>query len=316
MNDTEISKLLPKIAHLYYLEDMNQDEIAGRLNINRVRVSRYLKKARENNVVEIKINYSKESHQELERLIERKYGLKECIIIPNNESRLEILREMASTLTSLLHRIAKDGDIVGVNWGITLKEVAALMGSTKKLDITVVPIVGGIGRIERGIHTNSIAKTFADVFGGTSYVINAPAILDSKETKDILMRDSNTREIFELLESMSCTVFSFSDLGPESSYEKYGLIDRNEIKYLKELGAVGDVNLDFLNRQGEHIPNRINDRVIALPVSEIRKTRNVVGIACGARKSEITLAVLRGKIVNILIIDKKLADSVLSMDGS
>jgi DNA-binding transcriptional regulator LsrR (DeoR family) len=316
MNETEISKLLPKIAHLYYLEDMNQDEIAGRLNINRVRVSRYLKKARENKVVEIKINYSKESHQELERLIEKKYSLKECIIIPAHENRMEILREMATTLTSLLLRVAKDGDTVGVNWGITLKEVAALMDSAKKLDITVVPIVGGIGRIEMGIHTNSIAKTFADVFGGTSYVINAPAILDSKKTKDILMCDSNTREIFELLENMKCTVFSFSDLGPESSYEKFGLMDRDEIEYLKKLGAVGDVNLDFLNKQGEHIPNRFNDRVIALPVSKIRKTKNVIGIACGSRKSEITLAVLRGKIVNILIIDKELADSVLSIDDT
>ena len=54
MTELEQDKLLSKIARLYYLEDMNQDEIAQKFHINRVRVSRYLKKARERDLVEIK----------------------------------------------------------------------------------------------------------------------------------------------------------------------------------------------------------------------------------------------------------------------
>ncbi len=80
MNEVESGKLLSKIARLYYLEDMNQSEIAERFNINRVKVSRYLKKARERNIVDIKINYPRESYHELEREIESRYNLKECII--------------------------------------------------------------------------------------------------------------------------------------------------------------------------------------------------------------------------------------------
>ena len=80
------------------------------------------------------------------------------------------------------------------------------------------------------------------------------------------------------------------------------------------MGIVGDVNLDFINHTGEHVPNKINDRVIALPISKIKKIRNVIGIAFGTRKAEITKAVLRGKIVNILIVDKNLAESVVSED--
>ena len=312
MNESDMDKLLPKIAHLYYMEDMNQDKIAEKFNINRVRVSRYLKKAREKKIVEIKVNYAKESYQELERVIEKHYGLKECIVIPSRDNPQEIIADLATSLTGVLHRILNDGDSIGVNWGLTLKEVVALMRSPGQVDVTVVPICGGLGKIERGIHTNSIAKSLADVFGGISYVINAPAILDSKKTREFLMEDSNTKEIFELLRDLSCAVFSFSDLGPESSYVKYGFISDGEIEYLKGLGVVGDVNLDFINREGKHVPNRINDRVIALPISGIRKIRNVVGIAYGTRKGDITKAVLKGGIVDVLIIDRELADIVLS----
>jgi DNA-binding transcriptional regulator LsrR (DeoR family) len=312
MNETDIEKLLPKIAHLYYLEDMNQDKIAEKFNINRVRVSRYLKKARERNIVEIKVNYSKESFQELERVIEKRFGLKECIVIPSHENTHEMFREIASSLSGVLQRVLKDGDSIGVNWGLTLKEVVALMEPQKRYDVKVVPICGGLGKIERGIHTNSIARSLAELLGGISYVINAPAILDSKKTKEILMRDSNTREIFELLQNLSCAVFSFSDLGPESSYVKYGFISAEEISYLRSLGIVGDVNLNFLDETGNPVPNRINDRVIALGIPEIRIIPNVIGIALAARKAVIARAVLNRGIVDVLIIDRDLAEILVS----
>ena len=291
---------------------MSQEKIAEKFNINRVRVSRYLKKAREMNIVEIKVNYSKESYQELERLIEKRYGLKECIIIPSHDNDQGIVRELAASLSNALQRIVKNGDSIGVNWGLTLKEVIAFMDSPKTFDVKVVPMCGGLGRIERGINTNSIAKSLADVYGGISYVINAPAILDSKETKEVLLEDSNTKEIFKLLKGLKCAVFSFSDLGPESSYVKYGLISREEIEYLRGKGIVGDVNLDFLDSRGVHVPNTIYDRVIALPISEIVKIQNVVGIAYGLRKAEIAKAALNGNIFDILIIDLKLAESIIA----
>ncbi len=312
MNELVMEKLLPKIAHLYYLEDMSQEKIAEKFNINRVRVSRYLKKAREMNIVEIKVNYSKESYQELERRIEKRYGLKECIVIPSHDNEKGIVQELAASLSNVLQRIIRNGDSIGVNWGLTLKEVIAFMDSPKRLDVRVVPMCGGLGRIERGIHTNSIAKSLADVYGGISYVINAPAILDSKKTKEVLLEDSNTKEIFELLKGLRCAVFSFSDLGPESSYVKYGLISEEEIDYLRSRGIVGDVNLDFLDGEGAHVPNRMYDRVIALPISEIVKIHNVVGIAYGLRKAEIAKAVLHGDIFDILIIDLKLAEAIVA----
>jgi DNA-binding transcriptional regulator LsrR (DeoR family) len=310
MNELVMEKLLPKIAHLYYLEDMSQEKIAEKFNINRVRVSRYLKKAREMNIVEIKVNYSRESYQELERLIEKRYNLKECIVIPTHDNDQSIVQGLAASLSNVLQRIIKNGDSIGVNWGLTLKEVIAFMESPRPIDVKVVPMCGGLGRIERGIHTNSIAKSLADVYGGISYVINAPAILDSKKTKEVLLEDSNTKEIFELLKGLKCAVFSFSDLGPSSSYVKYGLINEEEIHYLRSMGAVGDVNLDFLDREGSHIPNSVYDRVIALPISEIVSIDNVVGIAYGLRKAEIAKAVLNGNIFDILIIDLKLAEEI------
>jgi DNA-binding transcriptional regulator LsrR (DeoR family) len=312
MNDIERDKLLPKIARLYYLEDMNQEKIAEKFNINRVRVSRYLKKAREKKIVEIKINYPVESYHEIEQIIEKKYDVKECIVVHSYENPKDILKEMATALTNVLLRILREGDYIGVNWGLTLKGISECMNAQNRIGVKVVPIVGGMGVVETGIHTNSIAKNFADILGGTSYIINAPAILDSREAREVLVNDSNAREIFELQTNIVCSIFSFSDLGPESSYAKYGFIGPDNLEYLKSLGIVGDVNLNFIDGNGEPVANRLNDRVVALPITEIKKIRNSIGIAYGLRKNEVTKAVLKGRIVNILIIDRDIAEDIIS----
>ena len=311
MSDIESEMLLSKIAHLYYLEDMNQNEIAEKFDINRVKVSRYLKKARDKKVVEIKINYPRESYNEIERKIEKLFDLKECIVVPEYDNSQDTLKEIAVELAGVLDRILDDNDYLGVNWGLTLKGVTDYLQPKRKIKINVVPIVGGLGKIETGIHTNSIAKNFADIYGGTGYVINTPAILDTKEMKQALLKDSNTKEIFKLTNKLCVAIFSYSDISWDSSYSKYGSIRNEELNYLKKLGIVGDVNLDFLNDRGESVPNKINDRVIALSISEIKKIKNVIGIAYGERKVPVTLAVLKGNIVNILIIDKKVADCIL-----
>jgi deoxyribonucleoside regulator len=314
MNEIERIKLIQKIARLYYMENMNQDEIAEKFNIHRVQVSRYLQKAKKLNIVEIKVNIVKEGYQDLEREIEKKFGLKECVVVQSHENPTEILRDMASSLVGIFERLLNDGDLLGVNWGFTLKGVASLMRAGKKIKIKVVPICGGIGKIDTDIHTNFIAKQIAEVFGGSSYVINSPAVVDSKRVKEILLNESSNREYFDLLKHLNCLLFSFSNIEHDASHVRYGVIKEEEAVYLKNLGVVGDVNLDFIDKDGRHVQNDVFDRVIALPISEIKKIRNVIGIAMGNRKKEIAKALLKGHIVNILIIDRQIADYLIAAD--
>ena len=70
MDNIERKKFLSKIARLYYSERLTQQEIAGRLNISRTKVSRYLDEARKDKIVEIKINLPEEDYSNLEYWVE------------------------------------------------------------------------------------------------------------------------------------------------------------------------------------------------------------------------------------------------------
>jgi len=312
MKWVENKKFISKVARLYYIGNLTQQEIADNLNISRTKVSRCLDKARKEKIVEIKINSPQEDYTNLEYEIEKMYKLKECIIVPTYDRREDILKDMADKLEDMFNRIIKDGDYFGIGWGTSLKSIADCLNLRMKIDVKVVPLIGGIGKVGTGIHTNSVARTLANKFGGVSYMINSPAILDSSEAKEIIQSDSNAREIIEMSGRVSTAMVGMSDIGPRSTLIKNGNFKVEEFNYLNSLGVIGDVNLIFIDENGKYIKNEINKRIITTPIERIEKIENVIGIGFGDRKLKVILGALRGSIINILLTDETTAKSIIS----
>ncbi|MBN2072506.1 MAG: sugar-binding transcriptional regulator [Actinobacteria bacterium] len=315
MNDIEKNRFLGKIARLYYLEGLTQQEVAGKLNISRTRVSRYLEKARENNIVEIKINSPGEDYSRIEYLIEKTFKIKECVIAPTLEKDEAILQSMAESLNNLLSRILKDECYMGIGWGSSLSGISKYINISNKKGIKVVPMIGGLGKIGTGVHTNSVAKKIADRLGGISYMIHAPAVLDSKKIKETVEKDSNVREIMEMAGKISTALIGLSDLGMDSTLIKTGNFSPGEFDYLSGLGVIGDVNLIFIDKNGRHVQNRLDDRIVRIPLNKLKKIENVIGVAFGRRKTPVILGALKGGIINILFTDLKTANEVLKYQG-
>lgn len=312
MNNIERKKFLSKIARLYYSERLTQQEIAGRLNISRTKVSRYLDEARKDKIVEIKINLPEEDYSNLEYRIEKSFKIKECIVVPTFENKEEILKMMAGPLNNLFERILAGGSYLGIGWGSSLKGISDYINVSGKSDIKVVPIIGGLGKIGTGVHTNSVAKNIADRLGSISYMIHSPAVLDSKEIREIVENDSNTREIIKLYEKIDTALVGLSDIGPDSTLIKTGSFSLEEFKYLDSLGVVGDVNLIFINENGKHVPNRIDERIVRISPDRLKKVKNVIGVAFGRRKLKVILGALRGGLINILFTDEETAENIIN----
>jgi len=307
----EEKRFLAKIAGLYYQKGLNQQDIADRMSISRTRVSRYITRARKENIVDIRINCPAQDFSELEYKIEKKYGLKECIITDTLESDEEIIRSMGNRLNNLLDRILDNGSYIGIGWGRSLRELSNHIDMTGYSNIKVVPMIGGLGKTGTGVHTNSVAKRIADRVGGISYMIHSPAVMDSKEVKEIMEKDSNVREIMDMCEKISTALIGMSDLGSSSTLIKTGNFTVQDFRYLKKMGVVGDVNLIFIDQNGRHVANKLDERIVRIPLEKLKDIKNVIGVAFGKQKLEVILAALRGKIINILLTDRDTAEEII-----
>ena len=90
-----------------------------------------------------------------------------------------------------------------------------------------------------------------------------------------------------------------------------GLLNGNDLLYLKMRGAAGDLLSHFLTREGELIESPVEARLIGTSLETLRTLKCVVGVAAGAVKAEAIRAALIGGYLHILITDEDTAALIL-----
>jgi len=302
-------EIIFKILKYYYIDSLSQVEIASKLNITRVPVSRLLSKAKKDGLIEHRIKYPKDfifnRNEELEEKVKKKYNLKECVIICSRDNRTEIIVELSNQLEKLFMEIAHEHTFIGVGWGVTLDRIVEHIDIHDKKDVKVVPLIGGYGKLFDNRHSNNIARVLAEKFNGISYTVNIPALLDSKEIKESIQKDSATKDMYGLIRRVEAALLCISDLGKESTLYKSGQLKEEDLYYLEGLGVIGDINFIFIDKEGNFVPNEISERQTNFfPIEQMKSVDNVIGMAVGKRKAGILKAVLKGGLINTLLCDE------------
>lgn len=305
-------KIIYRILRMYYIDNLTQSEIASKLSISRIKVARFLYFARENDLVETKLNFSISENDELETEFENKFGLKECRIVPSFENNEDIYKFAGVYLSELLARILKRDSCIGIAWSNDVKGTLDYIKLTKKYNSTILSITGNIGLDGSKNNANFIAHSFSEKIGGNDYLINFPAVFDNKEAKIIMEKERNTEKIKVIAKKMDTYITGIGTAGTDSTIFKAGYFKYEEIEYIQSLGAVGCINLNFIDETGNEVKSDFDDRIIKVfPYSKFDETENVIAIAFGANKVNAIKATLRGNIIKILITDENTAKGIL-----
>src|SRR6266542_2287258 len=115
------TRLLVKVAQLYHLQGLNQDQIGRQLGVSRSKVSRMLKEARERGLVEISIHYPARFSLDLERQLEVELGLREAVVVNAGDVvGRQGLSAVAGAASDYLVRVLQPGDVLGASGGETV----------------------------------------------------------------------------------------------------------------------------------------------------------------------------------------------------
>src|SRR5882757_4547594 len=76
-------QLMVRAAWLSYVGDLTQAQIAKRLGLNRIRVNRMLAQARDQGIVQIRINSKIANCVALEEGLRERFGLDQAIVVPS-----------------------------------------------------------------------------------------------------------------------------------------------------------------------------------------------------------------------------------------
>ena len=202
-------KLLVRIAEMYYQEDKNQSQISKELNIHRTTISRLLKRSREEGIVQININYDMAGTYNIEKKMEMIFDLQKAIVIPvaTDMKRPQKDTLLAQALGKYLTEIIINGMVIGFSWGETMAAVSREIPELNLPNVTCVPMIGGpSGRLISEYHVNTITYAAAKKMNGKALLIDSPAIPETRELRDALLKNEFNQELIRLWQQLDIAI--------------------------------------------------------------------------------------------------------------
>ena len=292
-----------RAAWMYYIDGMTQAEIAKTLGVNRIQITRVIAEARKRGEVQIRIQSDLTPLMELQVALERRYGLEQAIVAPRSHPAVDPTRAIAAAAGAYVSGIMRNNLTIGVGWGRTLYSMVPFIEGRPLSGVRVVSLLGGISQAKR-FNPAEFAWQFAELFDAEGFLIPAPAIVDSKQTKHALLEHCGLDQILQMAEDCDVALLSCGGITSMTTSYRLGHVSEAERQSLLAAGAVGDILYNFLGRDGAPVAHPVNDRSISLSTDRLQRIRNKVLISGGEEKGPIILGVLEALKPNVLITDE------------
>lgn len=306
-------RLMVKVCDMYYNEGLGQQQISEQLNISRPTVSRLLASAPEQGIVKISVSHLDTiRHWELSRQLKERYGLSDILIVdslPDPEKLKESLGNAAGKYLS--HKI-RDGYQVGISMGSTLLHVMSNISSPSAKNVTVIPLIGGMGRLRTELHANHLAQLLAQACEGDYLSLYAPARVYSDAVRSALLKEESIASVLRLQEHLDVAVVGIGYPGENSAIKATGYYKENEIDALISRQVAGEINMQFYDINGSTTPYKTANTVIGMDLSRLKKVPCSIGVAGGLDKLSAIRGAINGRFVNVLITDYACAEALLT----
>jgi DNA-binding transcriptional regulator LsrR (DeoR family) len=320
------------VAWMYFAEGKTTQEVADELRVERSFVSRRLKEAKLRGMVHILVTppVRVQELRGLERRLKSQYPLSEAVVLPGREDVMDVegspdkesvVLACCQAAAQWLADTLKDGETLAVPWGRVASYISGQLnqlGHTATLkNLVTVPIVGVTGVTTHPFEANTIASRVAAVFGGRSLLLAAPAVVHPDQY-EVVTRIPLVQRVLEQARAADVVITPVTAADPRTStVVRQGLARPEEIQYLMEQGAVGEIaSFWWFNRLG---------RLVELPQARpiglgldglaeiVRDGRKVVAVVAASRARIAPLRVaLEQELVNVLVTDQVTAQELLT----
>src|SRR6056297_585329 len=305
--------LISHIAWLYYIKQLNQQEIADKLQISRPKVQRLLEKARDQEIIQFFIKHPNYNLFEIEREIVHKFRIRDALIVPevmhHNEEKGKSIAQAGAAYFEMSTR-SLDQEIIGIGWGETVAQVIDHFISTTDVNVRPATLIGGLnGHSNLSPHLTT-AKLAVEMNMEFSQILS-PAIVESRETASILKKEPSIASAIETGEKAKLLLISLGNLDRSSSIVTNGVIDATTYSRLREKGAVGEILGHFFNDKGVFIEDEIDSRVVGVSKRVFENRHNTIICVAEASKKRAILAALHAGLIDVLISDEETAKYIL-----
>lgn len=304
--------LLADIAEMYFIDGLNQAEIARNVGMTRSNVSRMLTEARNTGIVHIQINRPiRENLTLAQQLIER-FNLRNARVVEVNHSS-QLLSKLGHIAGEELSTRLKPGWVLGTSWGTAISATVDEFEPEQPLqEIKVVQLLGAFGARIKDYDGHSVVHRLETKLDGEGIYLNSPFLVENSDVAQAFLENKSIRESLGYAKQADIALLGVGSIDiNHSSYFLANYVTKNELLSIQRTGAVGDVCGCFFNINGKICAEDFQQRFIGINIDDLLAIPIRIGIAGGPAKIDPIIGALRGGLINILVSDEASIKEVL-----
>lgn len=302
--------MLFKVAQLYYEQDLTQNDIANKLYISRSNVSRLLKQAHEEGIVEVIVHYPFERMRRIEIEFQKRFNLEEIRIVDSGDRTVfDNYTATTKLAASYINMQLNNNSVLALTCGNSICGMVHELRPKKYLpDMQVVPLMGSIESSNVIVDGHYLVRQVAEMYGCRHYYIMAPFRVEDEKMCQHLMSRPAVVETLTLGENATimCTGIGSS---VKSAY-----LTAEEKEAFEHKGAIGYIAGYYFDKTGTIVnaPEFYNKMICASKNMFRIPTR--CAVVADIIKARATHAALRGGLINALVTNTAVANKILEYD--
>ncbi|HWO78378.1 MAG TPA: sugar-binding transcriptional regulator [Bacillus sp. (in: firmicutes)] len=309
-SDIYTENMMVKVAWYYYKENLTQNEIADLLDLSRTKVVRLLERARIEGIVQFHIKGHSTNCLSIEKEFKETFSLPNAFIIPTPVNKRELSDSLSLAAAQYLHHKLQPNDLLGLGWGRAVSRTIDYLTLEQESKISVVTLTGGVNYY---LHNRRSQDGGMERFHEI-HIIPAPFLASTEEMAESFLSEPSIKEILELGCLSKYIVVGIGGLSPDATIIQEEKMTLNELTFIKQQNAVGDILGQFYDRNGEVLSLPHHKRLIGMNLNRLKSLNNVIAIAGGDQKIDAIYGALKGGYIHTMITDETTAVSLLNME--
>lgn len=305
---------LVTMSFLKYKLGYTQAKIAELFNVSEMTVSRMLKTAFDEGIITVSVNIPIDEDKGLSQQIKQKYGLRDVLIVKNNQYE-DAIATVSKAAASYLDMVILPRDMMGLAAGRVMSQVLPLMNlpsiERNKDQFEVVQVQGGYPDLKIDNPTSTIVN-FVNRFGIPGHLMMYPMYASSEDSARMLYLQ-NKDEFENLWKRCTILLTGVGILGQHDYQKEDSLLNDEDIKELEEKKAAGVIFGRWFDADGNYLDCSANRKVMSITPDIQTTIPKRILVAFDDERLAVINTMLKTKIINIFISDEKSARELLLM---
>ena len=311
--DSETDRLddAARAGWLYYIAGNTQDEIARKLGVSRQTAQRLVSLSVSQRLIRVRLDHPIGRCLELSERVKAAYGLATCEVVPSDPESLSTSIGVAEAAAAELERylVSQHPVIAAMGTGRMLRAMVEQLTPMDCPQHKVVSLVGNIGP-DGSASQYDVVSRISDRVKAPHYPMPLPVIASTVHEKSLLLAQKTLRNVLDLASQADVSFVGIGTVDDDAALLRDGFVRPDELRSLVRAGAAGEIIGWAYSAEGRIIEGLTNDRVLSSPLDQPAK-RRVIGVAMAPPRLRAIRGALRGRLINGLITNERMAELLL-----